>query len=77
MAHDVLGRGVRHHVGISHSKDSFYGEVEPDRMPLRHELRQRWDAWVQAGVLCSEMEAAALFVVASVLGVDRETLKTA
>jgi uridine phosphorylase len=61
-------RGVRSHVGLAHSKDSFFGEVDPDRMPLRAQLRQRWEAWVQAGVLCSEMEAATLFVVASVLG---------
>lgn len=61
-------RGVPHHVGISHSKDSFYGEVEPDRMPLADELKARWKAWVAGGVLCSEMEAATLFVLARVLG---------
>jgi uridine phosphorylase len=60
--------GVRAHVGLAQSKDSYYGEIDPERMPLRDELQQRWRAWVQAGVLCSEMEASALFVVASVLG---------
>lgn len=61
-------RGIGHHVGLSHSKDSFYGEVEPDRMPLADELKGRWKAWVAGGVMCSEMEAAALFVLCSVLG---------
>jgi uridine phosphorylase len=61
-------RGVRYHVGLSHSKDSFYGEVTPVRMPLARQLQDNWKAWVMGGVLCSEMEAAALFVVASVLG---------
>jgi uridine phosphorylase len=60
-------RGLRHHVGLSHSKDSFYAEVQPERMPLADTLKQNWNAWVMGGVLCSEMEAAALFVVASVL----------
>ena len=60
--------GLRHHVGLSHSKDSFYGEVEPGRMPLADDLKTNWNAWVQGGVLCSEMEAATLFVVSSVLG---------
>ena len=60
--------GVRHHVGLSHSKDSFYSETEPERMPVAEQLQSRWRAWVQGGVLCSEMEAAALFVIASVLG---------
>jgi len=59
--------GRRHHLGLAHSKDSFYGEVEPERMPLADQLRRDWQAWVQGGVLCSEMESAALFVVASVL----------
>jgi uridine phosphorylase len=60
--------GVAHHVGLTHSKDSFYGEVEAKRMPLADDLQRRWKAWVQGGVLCSEMEAAALFVLCSVLG---------
>jgi uridine phosphorylase len=60
--------GVRHHVGLSHSKDSFYGEVEPERMPLAAELKGNWQAWIHGGVLCSEMEAAALCVICSVLG---------
>ena len=30
-----------YHVGISHSKDSFYGEVEPDRMPMANLLKER------------------------------------
>ncbi len=57
-----------HHVGLVQSKDSFYGEMEPDRMPVAAELRQRWDAWIAAGVLASEMECATLFVVSSVRG---------
>ncbi|MCS7253242.1 MAG: uridine phosphorylase [Armatimonadota bacterium] len=60
--------GVRYHVGIVHSKDSFYGEVEPSRMPVHSRLTQRWEAWVKGGAVASEMEAAALFVVSSILG---------
>ncbi len=61
-------QGVRHHVGLTHSKDSFYGQHEPQRMPVGQQLQERWNAWVQGGVLCSEMEASTLFVVARVLG---------
>jgi uridine phosphorylase len=60
--------GVRHHVGIGHSKDSCYGQREAERMPVAEELGARWRGWIRAGVLCSEMEAAAIFVVARVLG---------
>ncbi|MCE5192861.1 MAG: uridine phosphorylase [Candidatus Cryosericum sp.] len=55
------------HLGISQSKDSFYGEVEPDRLPLADELKARRRAWMAGGAICSEMEAAAVFVVASIL----------
>lgn len=58
--------GVRHHVGIAQSKDSFYGEVERTRMPLAEHLEERWRAWVAGGAICSEMEAAAIFVLASI-----------
>jgi uridine phosphorylase len=60
--------GARYHVGVVHSKDSFYGQREPERMPVAEELGARWRAWIRAGVLSSEMEAAAIFVVARVLG---------
>jgi uridine phosphorylase len=60
--------GLRYHVGLSHSKDAFYAELTPERLPLAETLQQNWRAWVLGGVLCSEMEAATLFVVASVLG---------
>jgi uridine phosphorylase len=58
----------RFHLGVVHSKDSFYGEVEMERMPCAGQLQERWLAWVRARVICSEMEAAALFVVAHFLG---------
>lgn len=61
-------RGKRYFIGLTHSKDSFYGELTPDRMPISYALKNRWSAWVRGGVLCSEMEAATLFVLSSVLG---------
>jgi uridine phosphorylase len=59
--------GVPYHVGITQSKDSFYGELQPERMPVADQLLSRWKAWTAGGVLCSEMEAAAIFVVSSIL----------
>ena len=60
--------GANVHVGVVQSKDSFYGQHEPGRMPVAPELEYKWNAWKKAGVLCSEMESAALFVVSAVLG---------
>ena len=60
-------RGVRHHVGLTQSKDSFYGQHEPDRMPVSRQLQDRWKAWIAGGTLCSEMEASTIFVVTRML----------
>ncbi|WP_166347443.1 nucleoside phosphorylase [Phytoactinopolyspora limicola] len=62
--------GATHHVGVVHTKDSYYGEVEPDRMPMAAELRSRLEMWATAGVLCSEMEMAAVLTVARALGAN-------
>jgi uridine phosphorylase len=61
--------GVPFHLGVAQSKDSFYGQHEPQRMPIAATLARRWDAWMAGGAICSEMEAATLFIVASTLRV--------
>ncbi len=60
--------GKHYHTGVVQCKDSFYGQHDPKRMPVSHELLQKWEAWKRLGVKASEMESAALFVVASALG---------
>lgn len=57
------------HVGVVQCKDSFYGQHEPDKMPISYELENKWNAWLKMGTLASEMESAALFTVANYLGV--------
>ena len=57
------------HIGVVQSKDSFYGQHSPARMPIAAELNQKWEAWKRLGVLASEMEAAAQFIVANALGI--------
>ena len=61
--------GARSRTGITQSKDSFYGQHEPARMGVGPDLLNRWKAWEIGGALCSEMEASALFVIASMLRV--------
>ena len=57
------------HAGVVQCKDSFYGQHSPARMPVSYELLNKWEAWKRLGVKASEMESAALFVVASALKV--------
>ena len=61
--------GYRSHAGVVQCKDSFYGQHEPEIMPVAAELTEKWDAWVKLGCLASEMESAALFIEASFLRV--------
>lgn len=61
--------GYRTHVGVVQCKDSFYGQHSPEKSPVSYELLQKWESWKRLGVKASEMESAALFVVAAALGV--------
>lgn len=57
------------HTGVVQCKDSFYGQHEPEVKPVSYELLNKWEAWKRLGCLASEMESAALFIVASHLRV--------
>ncbi|MCL2087617.1 MAG: uridine phosphorylase [Oscillospiraceae bacterium] len=69
--------GNRRHVGVVQSKDSFYGEIEPQTMPIADELTQRWNAYIKCGCLASEMEAASIYSVALARGVRAGAVLTA
>lgn len=57
------------HTGVVQCKDSFYGQHEPEVKPVSYELLNKWEAWKRLGCLASEMESAALFILASHLRV--------
>ncbi len=61
--------GYRHHTGVVQCKDSFYGQHSPEKSPVYYELLNKWESWKRLGVKASEMESAALFVVAAALHV--------
>lgn len=56
--------GFRFHTGITQCKDAFYGQHEPEKMPVGYELKDKWEAWKALDTKCSEMESAALFICA-------------
>ena len=58
---------LRYHVGVVQSKDSFYGQHEPETKPVSYDLTNKWEAWLRMGCLASEMESASLFIVGSYL----------
>lgn len=67
QASETLGFDT--HVGVVQCKDSFYGQHSPEKSPVYYDLLQKWESWKRLGVKASEMESAALFVVAAALGV--------
>ena len=69
LSRAAKAKGFHFAEGIAQCKDSFYGQHDPDSMPNSARLHERWEAWRKAGVMASEMETAALFVIASIRGV--------
>lgn len=69
LVHASRELGFVYHTGVVQSKDAFYGQHEPERMPVSYELLNKWEAWKRLGCKASEMESAALFIAASHLRV--------
>jgi len=70
----AIEKNANFHVGVVECKDSFYGQHEPENMPVSYELLGKWKAWMDMGCLGSEMESAALFTVANYLKVRCGTI---
>ena len=68
LAQATKALGLPLHTGVVQCKDSFYGQHSPDASPVSYELKAKWESWKRLGVKASEMESAALFVVAAALG---------
>ena len=68
LAQATRNLGLPLHTGVVQCKDSFYGQHSPEKSPVYYELQAKWKSWKRLGVKASEMESAALFVVAAALG---------
>ena len=68
LAQATRNLGLSLHTGVVQCKDSFYGQHSPEKSPVSYELQAKWESWKRLGVKASEMESAALFVVAAALG---------
>ncbi len=69
LVHAAKEKNCEFHIGVVQSKDAFYGQHEPELMPAGYELIDKWEAWKKLGCLASEMETAALYIVAAKLHV--------
>ena len=69
LARAAKANGKNFIEGITQSKDSFYGQHEPDEMPVKYQLHERWEAWEKSNVMASEMESSTLFVLGSIRNV--------
>ncbi len=67
--------GERWHVGVVHSKDSFYGEVNPDGSGVPDNLKSRWESYLKCGCLTSEMECAAIYSVGLVRSTPEKRIR--
>lgn len=62
------------HIGLVHSKDTFYAEVEPEQSFFREKEEQKLQWYTKLGVLSSEMESAAIFAVGTLRKVRTGTI---
>ena len=69
MIKTAKDKNISYHAGVVQCKDSFFGQHEPEVMPVSYELENKWQAWLRMGCLASEMESAALFIAGSFLRV--------
>lgn len=69
LIRSAKNQGISYHTGVVQCKDSFFGQHEPEVMPVSYELENKWKAWLRMGALASEMESAALFIAGSFLRV--------
>ena len=58
-------RNHNYHIGVVHSKDCFYGELEPQNSFFREKFENNLKYYTLCGAIASEMECAALFACAS------------
>ena len=58
-------RNSNYHIGVVHSKDCFYGELEPQNSFFREKFENNLKYYTLCGAIASEMECAALFACAS------------
>lgn len=61
----ALTLGHRFTVGITITKDAFFAQTEPARLPYGSDVIERWKAYVAGGAVCTAMEEATLFLVAA------------
>lgn len=66
LSDNALGNGYV--AGVVQSKDSFYGETNPETMATKNFLLEKWNSYLKLGCLCSEMECASIFSVAMTRG---------
>ena len=58
-------RNHNYHIGVVHSKDCFYGELEPQNSFFREKFENNLKYYTLCGAIASEMECASIFACAS------------
>lgn len=61
--------GQPYDLGVTQSKDAYYGQHRPETLPNKVDLLTKWDAWLALDTKASEMESAALYIVGQYLKV--------
>ena len=60
--------------GIIQTKDSYFGQVEPENMPVEDRLNYRMKCWERGNVAVTDMESATLFIIAQIRSVKAASI---
>lgn len=69
LVNGAINTDQRYHVGIVETKDSYYGQHNPEASPISYELLNKWAAFSRGGAIGSEMESSILFILGSIYNV--------
>ena len=58
--------GYRYMEGMIQTKDSYFGQVEPQNMPCEKRLNERMECWKRGNVAVTDMESATLFIISQI-----------
>ncbi len=70
----AIGMGFDPVIGVVIHKDSFYTEIDPETKPVAYELVAKWNAYLAGGAVATDMETAALCLVAASRGLRAATV---
>ena len=74
LAKGAENLGYKYMEGMIQTKDSYFGQVEPENMPAEKRLNERMECWKRGNVAVTDMESATLFIISQIRSVKAASI---